>query len=120
MRLLLLMFFLLAYELSYAELIPLKKGDTAPYNGILVDAPQMKEFRQINEEKKLLELENLKLKDLSLINDQKVGLYRNQTEALSKELVRSERKAFWQSVGTFALGVIVTGFAAKVAIEATR
>ena len=120
MRLILLMFFLLAYEVSYAEMTTINKGDTAPHSGILVDAAQMKEFRQINEEKKLLETENLKLKDLGVINDQRIDLYKEHVKQVTEDLSRSERRAFWQSVGTFALGVVVTGFAAKVAIESTR
>lgn len=111
---------LLIVRLAHAEMITLDKGDIAPYSGILVDAAQMKEFRQINEEKKLLETENLKLKDLGIINDQRIDLYKEHVKQVTEDLSRSERRAFWQSVGTFALGVVVTGFAAKVAIESTR
>jgi len=105
---------------TYAEMTALNKGQVAPYEGILVDAEQMKEFRKINEDKKSLELENLKLKDLSIINDQRIDLYKTEVKRVTEDLSRSEKKAFWQSAGTFVLGVIVTGFAAKVAIEATR
>jgi lipopolysaccharide export LptBFGC system permease protein LptF len=105
---------------SYAEMTILKKGDTAPFEGVLVDAPQMKEFRQINEDKKNLELQNLKLKDLALINEERVELYRVQSELLNKELSKAETRSFWKSIGYFALGVVVTGMAAKVAIESTR
>ena len=108
-----LMVLCLVCNVSYAEMVIVKKGDPAPFEGILVDQAQMKEFRQINEDKKNLELQNLKLKDLALINDERVDLYR-------KELSSSETKSLWKSVGYFALGVLVTGFAAKVAIESTR
>jgi hypothetical protein len=104
---------LLCINTANAEMIILKKGDIAPYDGILSDAAQMKEFRQINEDKKNLELQNLKLKDLSLVQDDRVEAYRSELKA-------SESRSFWKSVGYFTLGVLVTGFAAKVAIEATR
>jgi len=104
---------LLIVRLAHADMTILKKGDVAPYDGILSDAAQMKEFRQINEDKKNLELQNLKLKDLSAIQDDRVELYKS-------ELKSSESRSFWKSVGYFTLGVLVTGFAAKVAIEATR
>jgi len=121
MKLLLLLTFLLSsINISFAEMTALNKGDTAPYQGVLIDSEQMKEFRKINEDKKSLELENLKLKDLSLINDQRIELYKTEVKQVREDLSRSEKKAFWQSAGTFVLGVLVTGFAAKVAIEATR
>lgn len=104
---------LLIVKLAHADMTILKKGDVAPYDGILSDAAQMKEFRQINEDKKNLELQNLKLKDLSAIQDERVEVYRSELKA-------SESRSFWKSVGYFTLGVLVTGFAAKVAIESTR
>lgn len=111
---------LLIVRLAHAEMITLNKGDTAPYSGILVDAEQMKEFRQINEDKKNLELQNIKLKDLGVIQEQRIDLYKLEVQRVREDLSRSEKKAFWQSAGTFVLGVLVTGFAAKVAIESTR
>jgi hypothetical protein len=104
---------LLIVRLAHAEMIVLKKGDIAPFEGILSDAAQMKEFRQINEDKKNLELQNLKLKDLSAIQDERVELYKS-------ELKSSESRSFWKSVGYFTLGVLITGLAVKVAIESTR
>lgn len=103
-----------------AEMVKLDKGQSAPFDGILSDAAQMKEFRQLNEDKKNLEAQNIKLKDLALINEERVGLYRVQSELLNKELSKAETRSFWKSIGYFALGVVVTGMAAKVAIESTR
>ena len=104
---------LLIVKLAHADMTLLKKGDPAPFDGIISDTTQMKEFRQINEDKKNLELQNLKLKDLSAIQDERVDLYK-------KELASSESRSFWKSIGYFGLGVLVTGLAAKVAIESTR
>lgn len=118
LRMLLMCTFLL--NCVQAEMIVLKKGDIAPSDGILVDAAQMKEFRQLNEDNKNLELQNVKLKDLGIIQEQRIDLYKQEVQRVTEDLSRSERKAFWQSAGTFVLGVIVTGFAAKVAIEASR
>lgn len=111
---------LLIVRLAHAEMITLDKGQIAPFGGVLVDAEQMKEFRQINEDKKNLELQNIKLKDLGVIQEQRIDLYKLEVQRVREDLSRSEKKAFWQSAGTFVLGVLVTGFAAKVAIEATR
>lgn len=111
---------LLIVKLAHADMIVLKKGEIAPNDGILVDAAQMKEFRQTNEEKKLLNLENLKLKDLSDINSQRIDLYKEQVKQSTDALSSSERKGYLYNVGFFVLGVVITGFAAKAAIEATR
>lgn len=111
---------LLSINAATAEMVVLKKGEAAPYDGILSDVAQMKEFRQINEDKKNLELQNLKLKDLAVVNEERIGLYRQQADLLNKELSKSEVRSFWKSVGYFTLGVLVTGLAAKVAIESTR
>jgi hypothetical protein len=107
-------------NLVYAEMAVMKRGDVCAFDGVLVDAPQMKEFRQINEDKKNLELQNLKLKDLSAVQDERVELYRRQAQSLNSELAKSESRSFWKSIGYFGLGVLVTGLAAKVAIESTR
>jgi hypothetical protein len=107
-------------NLVYAEMVVMKRGDVCAFDGVLVDAPQMKEFRQINEDKKNLELQNLKLKDLSAVQDERVELYRQQAQSLNSELAKSESRSFWKSIGYFGLGVLVTGLAAKVAIESTR
>ena len=111
---------ILVPSITLADMQVLKKGDSASFDGVLVDAEQMKEFRQINEEKKNLELQNIKLKDLGVIQEQRIDLYKQEVQRVTEDLSRSEKKAFWQSAGTFVLGVLVTGFAAKVAIEATR
>lgn len=102
------------------DMVVIKEGDTAPMDGILVSSERMKQFRQTNEDYKLLKLENLKLKDLSEINDQRIVLYKDHVKQVTDDLSRSERRRFWTNVGYFALGVVVTGFAAKVAIESSR
>lgn len=53
---------LLVIRLAHADMTILKKGDVAPYDGILSDAAQMKEFRQINEDKKILSCRTSNLK----------------------------------------------------------
>jgi hypothetical protein len=108
-------------RLSWADdMVILKEGDTAPMDGILVSGERMKEFRKTNEDYKLLKLENLKLKDLGVIHEQRIDLYKDQVKRVTEDLSSSERRRFWTNLGYFALGVVVTGFAAKVAIEAGR
>lgn len=102
------------------EMAVLKKGDAAPFDGVLSDSEQMKEFRQINEENKLLKLENLKLSDLSAIQGKKEDLYKLDIDNKQSQIVRLERREVWLTAGAFLIGVIATSIAAKAAIESTR
>lgn len=96
------------------------KGMKAPFDGVLSDQDQMREYRKVNEQKELLGKENLKLKDLAAVQDQRIALYQEEIKVVKEDYRSLERRTFWTNVGYFALGVIVTGFAAKVAIESTR
>lgn len=111
---------LFSFSAMAQKLEKLEKGQTAPFTGVLVDAKQMKKFRQVNEEKKLLDKKNIKLKDLNVLKDQKIELYKKEITQTHKELTRYKTKTFFTNAGYFALGVILTGFAAKTAIESTR
>lgn len=102
------------------EIVTLNKGDIAPFSGALVDKEQLSEFRKIDEERKLLDQQNVKLKDLADIHNQRIDLYKQEVKMVRDDLSSQQRKSFWTNIGYFALGVVVTGLAAKVAIEATR
>ena len=97
-----------------------KKGQKAPYSGLLADKKQMEQFREINEKKKLLEKQNIELKDLALTKDQRIKFHQENADFYKQELRKQESRTFWAKVGYFALGVVVTGIAAKTAIEASR
>ena len=112
---------ILSINLVLAQsMIVLKKDQPAPFDGVLSDSAQMKEFRQINETNKLLDKQVLELKDLSLLKDEKIEIYKSSLEQANTKLEKNEKYTFWSNIGYFALGVIVTGVAAKAAIEATR
>ena len=96
------------------------KGQKAPYDGLLADKRQMEKFREINEKKKLLEKQNIELKDLTLTKDQRIKFHQENADFYKEELRKQESRTFWAKVGYFTLGVVVTGLAAKTAIEASR
>jgi hypothetical protein len=110
----------LTFSCHAQKSVVLPKGKEAPFDGVLSDADQMKEYRKVSEENKLLGLENLKLKDLAVTQDQRISLYQEELKVVKDDYKSLERKTFWSNLGYFALGVLVTGFAAKVAIESTR
>jgi len=106
---------------SYAQKLEvLNEGQKAPYDGLLADKKQMEQFREINERKKLLEKQNIQLKDLALTKDQRIKFHQENADFYKQELRKQESRTFWAKVGYFTLGVVVTGLAAKTAIEASR
>ena len=69
----------------------------------------MKKMRTINEEKKLLDQEVNKFKQLSIINDQSIDLYKERVAISEKELSYEKTKGSVKGVIGFILGAVVTG-----------
>lgn len=117
-------FFIIFYmSIGFAfgqQQVILNKGDLAPYDGILSDKEQMKQYREINENNKRLEKQNIKLKDLVIVNEKKADFFKEEMEQYKTEASIERTRSFWSKVGYFALGAVLTGVAAKVAIESTR
>ena len=112
---------LLLFNSVYAiDITPIEKGQVAPYKGFLVSPEQMKEFRQINEDKKLLEQENLKLQDLQVINEQRIGLYKKAWEETNSELTKERFSGNFKGIGGFILGVALSGIAAYATIKTLK
>jgi hypothetical protein len=103
-----------------SEITALKKGDVAPFEGALVSVDQMREFR---EHKTKLDLEikqNEALKTLNLRLEEKIDFHRAETRQVERELTKTRFKGNVYNIGYFVLGVVLTGFAAKAAIESTK
>lgn len=117
----LLLIILLSISSCFAiDITPLKKGEPAPAQGFFVDSANMKELRKINEQKKLLERENVTLKDLGEINEQRIGTYKKLAQESEKQLIREKTKGTFKGIGGFILGVAATSVAAYAAIRFTR
>lgn len=112
--------FLLTFNCFAQDIVELNKGDAAPFRGALVSPEQMQEFRQINEDKKRVDLQNIKLKDLADVNEQRIDFYKSEVKNVQNQFARERTKHFFEKIGYFALGVVVTSVAAKAAIEASR
>lgn len=100
--------------------VVVKKDERVPFDGVLSDSKQMQEYRKVAEEKDILISENLKLKDLALVQEQRAVLFKEEVKLVKEDLRSLEKRSFWANIGYFTLGVVITGFAAKVAIESTR
>lgn len=96
------------------------KGNPAPCNGWHVSDPQMQDFRKQTDQ---LQIQ----KDIHKVNEQliklsetEINFYKSRVKSQAKELDKAESKRFWTQAGAFVLGVVLTGVAAKAAIEATK
>jgi hypothetical protein len=115
-----LLILLLTFNCFAQQMVKLDEGQKAPFAGILSDSEQMKTFRKTNEELKLTKKQNITLKELAVVQERQAKLYKEESDAYRTQLRREQVKSFWAKVGYFALGVLVTGLAAKTAIEASR
>jgi hypothetical protein len=119
MKILLIFTFFLNY--AYAiDVVPVKKGDTVQEDGFLVDPSGMKELRQINEDKKLLERKATKLEDLAVINEERIETYRKLSKETEDQLRWEKTKGNFKGIGGFVLGVLATSVAAYAAIRISK
>jgi hypothetical protein len=90
------------------DITQIKKGESAPADGFFVDSENMKKFRQINEDKKVLEQKTLKLEDLQVVNEQRVKFYQDQSETAYKEASKAQLKGLMGTLGGFTVGIGIT------------
>lgn len=110
---------MLAGTHSYAQekVIPMTKGDIAPYSGIFFPKDKAKELRQINEEKKLLEKKVLKLEDLQIIQEETSTFYKENYYKTKNLLEAEQTKSFWKSTLYFFGGVLITGIITSATLK---
>ena len=96
------------------------QGTPAPRSGWLTsdsfvqDAARNKDLVEAKD-KQILKLEHLRVLDMGDMEH-----YKTRAKQLEKRLDKEETKRGLYTAGAFVLGVIITGFAAKAAIESTR
>lgn len=116
-----LLIFCLTISSAFAiDVNPIKKGEPAPRDGFFVDPENMKDLRQINEDKKRLEQQNLKLKDLSAVQNERIGLYKEEVKEQNKAIRKERTKGDIKGIGGFLLGVLATSVAAYAAIKVSK
>lgn len=120
MKTLVLILILICNTCLAIDVKPIKKGEAASFDGFLVSKEDLKKLRQINEEKKLLDKQNIKLKDLAAIRDSRVKLYKEEVEYNYKALQRERTKGKINGVLGFLVGVLATGAASYVAIKVSK
>jgi hypothetical protein len=95
-------------------------GESSPCSGWLVKDSQMQVFTKNSDElvktKELVEAQDKLLK----LSEAEMEFFKRSSRKAREEAFKAEGKAFWTGVGGFALGVVLTGIAAKAAIEAAK
>ena len=106
---------------------PIKKNESAPYDGYVINEEAEKNFRQINEEKKHLEKVNIKLEDLGqkqakIIDnqDRRIELNQSLNEKLILAVERKEREGFWMKAIYFLGGAVMASIVAYGAARSGR
>ena len=106
---------------------PIKKNESAPYDGYVINEEAEKNFRQINEEKKHLEKVNIKLEDLGqkqakIIDnqDRRIELNQSLNEKLILAEERKEREGFWMKAIYFLGGAVMASIVAYGAARSGR
>lgn len=98
----------------------IKAGEPAPCSAWLVSEPTMQEMARNKDELETSKKLILAQEHLQKLTEEEAEFYKRRASAREKELEKAEVRSFWKTAGAFALGVVVTGLAAKAAIEASR
>lgn len=109
----LLLIFLLSFNTYAQTATALKKGDKAPFNGILITEEKAIELDKA--ERKVLVLSDLRIADKELSEH-----YRQSAKDAHKKLNKAKFEAYTSGAIGFTLGVLITCFAFKIVQESTR
>lgn len=104
-----LMMALLSFNVFSQDIVFVKKGDTVSFDGFLVAPKQMDKFRLINEERKLLEEKNIQLKDLGVVQDNRIKFFQQSADQYKDEIFRERTKSRIENILFFVGGVVLTG-----------
>ncbi len=103
-----------------ADIVPIKKGQAAPFSGFVISYDMEKSMRQTAEDSKVknewLDLASLKI---TIIEKRNI-LYKNHNEYLSKEVYKARKSTFWTKTIYFIGGIAVTGAIGYLAVRAVK
>jgi hypothetical protein len=97
-----------------------KPGAVVQCDSWIVSEPQMQDFARTDDKLKVEETRGLTLEKLRVLDAQEVDFYKARADKLHKENQSLDNKRFWSNLGFFVLGIVLTGVAAKAAIESAK
>jgi len=92
---------------AFTQSLRLEEGESAPYTGFLIT-------KEVAEEAAKNKLRVIQLKDLQITQEALTDFHRDSATEARKELTKAQIDTFLYVTGAFVLGVLVTGFAAKM------
>lgn len=98
----------------------IKTGTTVNCDTWIVKDPTMQEMAKTVDKLELTEKLVEQQKTLLKLSNEEIEHYKAQSQSRGKELNKAESRQYLTGLAGFALGVVLTGIAAKAAIEATR
>jgi hypothetical protein len=98
----------------------IESGEKSPCKGWVVSPDTMQKMARTDEELEKTKKLVLAQEHLQKLSEAEIEFYKGRGKTLQKQLEKAETKQSLTGVGAFALGVVLTGIAAKAAIEATR
>jgi hypothetical protein len=98
----------------------LSQGATAPYSGWLFTESAAQDLAKDKLLLKNKEEQILKFELIRSLTDTELEFYKKKNKDLANELSKQDSRRFWATSGAFVLGVVLTGLAAKAAIESSR
>jgi hypothetical protein len=119
-KLLIIVLLLHSASIYAGSIRPIKKDEPSPYDGFVIDKPQEKKFRTINEEKKLLERKVLTLEEFVKIHKERFNYQQDINVDLHKRLKQKESDLFWNKTIYFIGGIFLTGFVSYAAMKYGR
>lgn len=102
------------------NVVRINTGTSSPCDGWLVSEPQMQDFAKTDDKLKLEQEMSQLNKQLLSLSAAEIEFYKERAKSQSKELEKAETRQWLSTAGAFALGVVLTGIAAKAAIEVAR
>lgn len=86
----------------------LRKGEVAPFDGVLITADKSKELRQIEKDNGILKKQKVTLKELNLVLSQQRDLWKGESAENFKRYKKEQIKGNFRGVVGFLIGVLIT------------
>lgn len=103
-----------ADQTSNGQITEIKKGQSAPYDGYLIDKKMSDHQILVSEEKKVEEQELLAMKEAEKLNDIKNAEIQQQNDALKKDISHEKETKILVGVACIAVGILTGGVLAVI------
>ena len=97
-----------------------KTGTPLTCDAFIVSEEQMQSFAKQTDELEIARKMSQVNEQLVKLNATEMEYYKQQSAGRAKELEKQDTRRFWTNTAYFCLGVVLTGIAAKAAIESTK